>query len=523
MYCTFFQSKEKYFDFVHFTLQIMDILNMDAHHELLAIEELAQRNFRGILTCSTIHSANSYLQISKSTDSTAKGLTMSHLPVFHIIAYMTPTDEHEMSLIIRFITYHGKCIEEIVKPTQDEQLDLLQQLVESHLCSGIKCEVVRWNASTRHHFLIEQFEDEVIVRSSKCKFALSKSEDSLTCTNCQSKSSKWAEQTGKTIHVPQELKLVQEPSNAEPVKQEPNNESSDKVLARIKLLNLPISVTLKEDSGSESPPPASNSPQHHNNSSAVSIGINNTAPTSPLTKTKIEMWRRQYNSTRRIQKSKFQCRGCKKSYNKLSLYKGHLRDCTRFHIWRKQQAIRESHINFIKRNPEQEMQEDDHFYIDEDDYLKYYQDDYKPALPMFHETCKLCLRDFTNQLKFEEDQSKHKQQFSNLESEIECPYPGCSSIIPTKWDLNGHIRTAHPEMKEAGACCECRMLVPANMLRFHFFKKHNVRSHLCPVCGKMVMYFTQLKVSFFLLILGPLFTNFNLYLFLLSRFLFLNL
>ena len=68
---------------------------------------------------------------------------------------------------------------------------------------------------------------------------------------------------------------------------------------------------------------------------------------------------------------------------------------------------------------------------------------------------------------------------------------GCRS----KWDLNSHLEQNHPELKGSGACVECRTVLSATMLRLHFFKLHSIRNHLCPVCGKMLKYFSQLKVD----------------------------
>ena len=50
----------------------------------------------------------------------------------------------------------------------------------------------------------------------------------------------------------------------------------------------------------------------------------------------------------------------------------------------------------------------------------------------FNEKCKICLRAFTNEIKFADDQSRHKQQFTNLNGEIQCPSNNCGMTIATK-------------------------------------------------------------------------------------------
>ena len=50
----------------------------------------------------------------------------------------------------------------------------------------------------------------------------------------------------------------------------------------------------------------------------------------------------------------------------------------------------------------------------------------------FSEKCRICLRIFTNKSKFEHDQLRHKQQFSDLGGDIQCPCNNCGILIPRK-------------------------------------------------------------------------------------------
>ena len=50
------------------------------------------------------------------------------------------------------------------------------------------------------------------------------------------------------------------------------------------------------------------------------------------------------------------------------------------------------------------------------------------------EKCNICLRIFTNKSKFEDDNLRHKKQFSDLDAHIQCPSSNCGKIIPSKVD-----------------------------------------------------------------------------------------
>ena len=69
-------------------------------------------------------------------------------------------------------------------PTTEEQIDFLHQLIDASLCSGLEdpippgsCISTIYNvAPFKDQYLLEQFEDRVIIRSRKCNFIVSSKE-----------------------------------------------------------------------------------------------------------------------------------------------------------------------------------------------------------------------------------------------------------------------------------------------------------------------------------------------------------
>jgi hypothetical protein len=118
--------------------------------------------------------------------------------------------------------------------------------------------------------------------------------------------------------------------------------------------------------------------------------------------------------------------------------------------------------------------------------------------------CKICLRVLSSQATFENHMDCHRQK-TNLEVPIGCP--ACHKVIESKMLLNEHFRVSvvllilsgtlwtHSFLNffcalqtqhdlEKAVCTECLFITSATLLERHMKKKHFVKKHLCPICGK---------------------------------------
>ena len=112
----------------------------------------------------------------------SSGFVMKYLPLFHIVGSMS----EDQNVLLKLITFHGKVIDESSNDLSvEEKLNFVKQLEYSQLCQGVKITNTDLQLDIQtfsNLYLVEQFEEKVIIRSRKCKFAVFDNE--TVCTSC---------------------------------------------------------------------------------------------------------------------------------------------------------------------------------------------------------------------------------------------------------------------------------------------------------------------------------------------------
>ena len=156
------------------------------------LEEFVRSNFDDLLVSMSISSTGSlFLNIWQQPSELNNGYIMKYNPLFHIIA----TVDENSNLTLRLITFHGKIVSETsdgdIQLTTEEKLNFVKRLQQSNLCkgfemieSGLRMDPKNFSST----YLVEQFEENVIVRSRNCNFAVT--EEKPVCVPCLNLSNK---------------------------------------------------------------------------------------------------------------------------------------------------------------------------------------------------------------------------------------------------------------------------------------------------------------------------------------------
>ena len=166
---------------------------------LESFEMFVRLKFGDLLVCMPVitHGGERFITIYHRTrtgkNSSGIGCGMKYLPLFYVIGTI---DEH-LELHLKLITFHGKIIDEhavnAVKLDDDLHLiEFIQQLNKIRLCEGIKITEDQTQHSFQtfsHLYLIEQLENNVIIRSRNCTFSVSEKESDSICEKCAALSS----------------------------------------------------------------------------------------------------------------------------------------------------------------------------------------------------------------------------------------------------------------------------------------------------------------------------------------------
>ena len=116
--------------------------------------------------------------------------SMKYLPLFYVIACL---DENE-NLNLKLITYHGKLVDEINESdgnlTKDDMIYFIKKVSYLRLCQGVQLPDLQTKLDLRvlsSLYLLEHLEQNIILRSAQCNFALCP--EDLICDACAALSS----------------------------------------------------------------------------------------------------------------------------------------------------------------------------------------------------------------------------------------------------------------------------------------------------------------------------------------------
>ena len=140
------------------------------------LEEFVRGHFDDLLVSMSISATGSlFLNIWQQPSELNIGYLMKYNPLFHVIATV---DEHS-NLSLKLITFHGKIVSETcdgdTQLTNHEKLNFVKRLQQSHLCKGFELveSDLRLDPKTFSSlYLVEQFEENVIIRSRECEFTV---------------------------------------------------------------------------------------------------------------------------------------------------------------------------------------------------------------------------------------------------------------------------------------------------------------------------------------------------------------
>ena len=165
---------------------------MKSQQALEDLEEFVRSNFDDLLVSMSISSTGTlFLNIWQQPSELNNGYIMKYNPLFHVIA----TVDENSNLTLRLITFHGKIVSEKsdgdTQLTTEEKLNFVKRLQQSNLCKGFEMTETGLRLDPKHFsstYLVEQFEENVIVRSRNCNFAVT--EEKPICVPCLNLSNK---------------------------------------------------------------------------------------------------------------------------------------------------------------------------------------------------------------------------------------------------------------------------------------------------------------------------------------------
>ena len=177
---------------------VLKPLEISPEEILEGLDGLVEENFRDSLASTIVTTGKSlYLSIWKQPqENWKKNVRMSFLPLFYIICSVEKT----RNLVLKLIAYNGKVVEEIEGKgsslKDEEKIDFIRKLCNLTICPGISIpDNLPYNRSSLHliykkigllkdhNALIEQVEDDILVRSTNCLMGMDNSV--LSCEYCQ--------------------------------------------------------------------------------------------------------------------------------------------------------------------------------------------------------------------------------------------------------------------------------------------------------------------------------------------------
>ena len=158
-------------------------------YPLESLEHLAKANFSDLSYSSTISSTGSPMLTIWQPPSrqSSKGFVMKDLPLFYIVGSI---NDHSR-LCLRLITFNGKVVSELndndIHPLdENSKISFVDKLGNIQLCQGVKIldPTLKLDPQTfTFLYLVEQLDQNVIVRSRQCQVALQ--DGKLVCDVCE--------------------------------------------------------------------------------------------------------------------------------------------------------------------------------------------------------------------------------------------------------------------------------------------------------------------------------------------------
>ena len=153
---------------------------------LTDLENLVKTHFGDLLASMSVSANGSlFLSIWQQPVESLR-LYMKHLALFYIIGSL---DDHGR-LCLKLITYHGKQLEMLEETEKNrinekEKIQFIDKLTRMQLCNGIKVpdNELKLDAQTFSFlYMVEQFEENVIIRSRQCRVGVS--DKTPVCESC---------------------------------------------------------------------------------------------------------------------------------------------------------------------------------------------------------------------------------------------------------------------------------------------------------------------------------------------------
>ena len=188
---------------------------LDPQETLEALEDMVKEKFKDLLVSMSISSQGAlFLHIWQQPSDWYGGqpeYVLEYLPLFHIIGTVTESTHLQLKLI----TYHGKLIEEQKsnKPTDEEKFNFVKKLQLSKLCQGVSIPESDFRLDVQtfsNLYLVEQFEEKVVLRSRNCQFAIFNKEGSM-CKSCAELLYGHHIENGKGSEVTKDIKVEADP------------------------------------------------------------------------------------------------------------------------------------------------------------------------------------------------------------------------------------------------------------------------------------------------------------------------
>ena len=184
----------------------------DAIHIFKSLESFVRLQFGDSLVCMPVYTPDDDGRfIIIYCRPTVKGdlksdiwCSMKYLPIFYIIGIV----DGNLELSLKLITYHGKNVDELKltnvyyddNPSDysidKRKIEFIQRLNNLKLCQGVKfpdADITHSLHTLSESYLIECLENDIVLRSRHCTFAIPKDQDKGACDTCSSLSRKQSE------------------------------------------------------------------------------------------------------------------------------------------------------------------------------------------------------------------------------------------------------------------------------------------------------------------------------------------
>lgn len=393
--------------------------------------------------------------------------TLTYVPAFHLVIVPLETNAQ---FRLRLLTFHGRTLAESKLDLSNEnshQFHFLQKFIlgEFKLCKGQTKKETNFEDET---CIFEPLEDRLVFRSLNCNYIAK--ESSNLCQECQKfevngqeRESSKSEDDSEDFNFCDQSENDGEEQKGE-IQRKDINGCSSSMLQKLKSLNLPVTVSL-----SLGPAPAKSKSEEQNQ-------LSREKPVETGLKTVVVEKRNRKEPVIELAGKTVtnRCNWCAATFHRLYLFKDHLKVCPKV----PQQVHKGPAVRRTKDRTTDTKE--------------------SPVEPFtFKKQCPVCLHVYTNHARYVHDMRQHRKQLHvDLESPVECPT--CKATVEKRLLLNEHFAKEHPDPEAGGICCECFQTMPPVKLKYHFYYKHHMqqvdKKHLCPLCGKSLIYAYQLQV-----------------------------